>query len=86
MSVRGQIERHFAAALTEAGTTVPAAFNDDMILLQSGLDSLGFAVLVTRLEQELNYDPFSLMEEAVYPRTFGDLVAIYERFKDHALG
>ncbi len=59
---------------------VPEVFPDNLVLLQSGLDSLGFAILVTQLEQELGFDPFTLMEEAVYPTTFGEFVSIYERF------
>lgn len=51
---------------------------DNTILLNSGLDSLGFAILVARLEEELGFDPFVEMEEAVYPTTFGEFVAIYE--------
>jgi acyl carrier protein len=55
---------------------------DDTVLLDSGLDSLGFAILVARLEEDLEFDPFVEMEEAVYPISFGDFVAIYEnRFK-----
>ena len=53
------------------------------VLLQTGMDSLGFAVLVARLEEELGYDPFVLMDEPVYPRTYGEFVAIYERFESH---
>lgn len=55
-------------------------FSDDTLLLETELDSLGFAVLVTRLEERLGYDPFSLMDEPVYPATFGEFVAVYERF------
>ena len=55
-------------------------FSDDTLLLETELDSLGFAVLVTRLEERLGYDPFSLMDEPVYPTTFGEFVAVYERF------
>ena len=32
-----------------------------------GLDSLGFAVLVARLEDELGVDPFTAAEEAFFP-------------------
>lgn len=53
---------------------------DDMVLLESGLDSLGFAILVAKLEEELGLDPFAAMDEPVYPRTWGEFVAIYERF------
>jgi acyl carrier protein len=52
-------------------------FTDDTVLLDTDLDSLGFAVLVTRLEEELGYDPFSLMDEPVYPVTFGEFVSVY---------
>lgn len=50
---------------------------NDVVLLDSGLDSLGFAILVARLEEELGFDPFVEMEDAVYPTTFGEFVAIY---------
>ena len=53
---------------------------DDLVLLDTELDSLGFAVLVTRLDESLGYDPFSLMEEPVYPETLGEFIAVYERF------
>jgi hypothetical protein len=52
----------------------------ETVLLQSGLDSLGFAILIARLEEELGYDPFTMMDEPVYPQTFGQLVEIYQRF------
>lgn len=52
----------------------------DTVLLDTGLDSLGLAVLVTRLETELGYDPFSIMTEAVYPRTLEEFVNIYNRY------
>lgn len=55
-------------------------FNDDSVLLESGLDSLGFAILVADLEDTLGYDPFVMMEEPVYPRTLKDFVSIYEKF------
>ncbi len=53
----------------------------ETVLLESGLDSLGFAILIARLEEELGYDPFTIMEEPVYPQTFGQLVEIYQRFE-----
>lgn len=59
---------------------MPEIYTDEMVLLQSGLDSLGFAILVAQLENELGYDPFTLMEEAIYPSTFGEFVSIYEKY------
>ena len=53
---------------------------DETVLLESGLDSLGFAILVARLEEVLGYDPFVLMDVPVYPRTLGEFIEIYQRF------
>ena len=55
--------------------------SSDQVLLESGLDSLGFAVLVALLDEELDFDPFQEMEDAVYPTTFGEFLAIYENRK-----
>ena len=64
----------------ESGWKIVSDINNQTVLLESGLDSLGFAILVARLEEELQYDPFSMMDEPVYPRTLGEFVAIYERY------
>lgn len=63
--------------LHEDGIAVPP-LTDSTPLLETGLDSLGLAVVVARLETQLGYDPFSLMAQAVYPRTVGELVSIYD--------
>jgi hypothetical protein len=55
-----------------------APLRDDLVLLDSGLDSLGFAVLVARLEDRLGVDPFTASEDAQFPVTFGDFVKVYE--------
>lgn len=73
----------FSEALRAQGVAVPGTLPDDMPLLKSGLDSLGFARLVTRLEMELGYDPFILSDEPLYPRTLGDFIAAYEKFASH---
>ena len=58
-----------------------SSISDDQVLLESGLDSLGFAILVALLDEELGFDPFQLTDEPVYPTTFGEFVAIYESNK-----
>ena len=58
---------------------LPSMLNDDSVLLESGLDSLGFAILVADLEGSLGFDPFVMMDEPVYPSTLGEFVAIYEQ-------
>lgn len=50
----------------------------------SGLDSLGFTALVTRLDEELGYGPFTLMSEAVCPKTLGEFISLYERYAPSA--
>jgi acyl carrier protein len=61
----------------EHGKTL-APLTDDLALLDSGLDSLGFAVLVARLEDKLGIDPFTTAEDAMFPLTLGDFVKVYE--------
>jgi hypothetical protein len=54
-------------------------FRDDTVLLESGLDSLDCAIVIGRLQQELQIDPFSRLDDpAAYPRTFGDFVRLYQ--------
>ena len=55
-----------------------AALTDDLPLLDSGLDSLCLAIIVARLEDELGVDPFSMSDDARFPVTVGDVVALYE--------
>jgi acyl carrier protein len=51
---------------------------DDLVLLDSGLDSLGIAILVARLEETLGFDPFTESDDVYYPVTVGDFVRFYE--------
>jgi acyl carrier protein len=55
-----------------------APLTDDLVLLESGLDSLCFAILVAQLEDELGFDPFTASEDVYFPVTFGDFIAFYE--------
>jgi acyl carrier protein len=56
-----------------------ASLSDELVLLDSGLDSLCFAILVARLEDKLGLDPFSTAEDVTFPVTLGDFVRAYER-------
>ena len=79
--MRELILAKFNEVLEEIDAGVPLLeVSDDQVLLESGLDSLGFAILVALLDEELDLDPFQLMDEPVYPTTFGEFVAIYESF------
>lgn len=69
------LQFHQAAANQEKRL---APLSDDLVLLESGLDSLCFAIVVAELEDQLGVDPFSDADEVFFPVTFGDFVALYE--------
>ena len=77
MQIKLTIVDQMTQVAREHGKTL-APLRDDLILLDSGLDSLGFAVLVARLEDTLGIDPFTTAEDAMFPLTFGDFVKVYE--------
>ena len=77
MSIKLTIMEQMAQIAREHGKTL-APLSDDLVLLDSGLDSLGFAVLVARLEDTLGIDPFTTAEDAMFPVTLGDFVKVYE--------
>ena len=77
MSVRPSIVAQFQQVAKEKNLSLPE-LRDDLVLLESGLDSLSFAVIVARLEDELGIDPFSADEDLEIPVTFLDFVRIYE--------
>ena len=56
--------------------------SDDLILLDSGLDSLAIAILVARLEELLGFDPFTESDDMAYPVTLGDFIRFYEHAAD----
>ena len=58
MSIKLTIMDQMAQIAREHGKHL-APLRDDLVLLDSGLDLLGFAVLVARLEDRLGVDPFT---------------------------
>jgi acyl carrier protein len=77
MTVRLTIFEQMEEVAREHGKIL-APLKDDLVLADSGLDSLGVAVLVARLEDTLGVDPFTASDEAVFPLTLGDFVKVYE--------
>ena len=49
------------------------------LLLECGLDSLGYAMLVAQLEEDLGFDPFTELEIDIYPSTFTEFLGIYQQ-------
>ena len=64
--------------LAEAEETALPELRDDLVLLQSGMDSLMVAILVARLEETLGLDPFTNSEDVFYPVTLGYFIKAYE--------
>ena len=58
-----------------------APLSSETVLVNSGLDSLCFAVLVARLEDKLGIDPFSTGEDSSFPVTLGEFIRLYEDAK-----
>ncbi len=58
-----------------------APLTDELILLDCGLDSLGFAILAARLEDELGVDPFAAGENIALPVTLGQFLQTYENVR-----
>jgi acyl carrier protein len=77
MIVRQEIVSQIQQVAQEQGKRL-APLKDDLTLLDSGLDSLCFAILVARLETTLGVDPFSENEDKPFPVTIGDFIHFYE--------
>jgi hypothetical protein len=77
MNVRSEVVIQFKQVAQEQGKRL-APLTDGLELLNSGLDSLCFAILVSRLEDALGVDPFTASEDTLFPVTFGDFVSFYE--------
>lgn len=78
MSVRSSVIFQFEQVAKEHNKALAPRLSDDLLLIESGLDSLCFAIVVARLEDELGVDPFSADEEIDFPTTVGDFIRFYE--------
>jgi acyl carrier protein len=65
-------------AVAAAQDRTLAPLSDDLTLVESGLDSLCFAILVARLEDMTGLDPLTSADNASFPRTVGEFIALYE--------
>jgi hypothetical protein len=77
MSLRLTIVSQFERVAREQRKSI-APLADNLPLLESGLDSLCFAILVARLEDEIGVDPFTASPDASFPTTFGEFVKLYD--------
>ncbi len=77
MSIRSTVMSQFEQVAREQQRRL-MPLSDDLRLLESGLDSLSFALIVARLEDAIGFDPFDTDEAVKFPVTFGDFVRLYE--------
>lgn len=77
MSVRSDILEQFKQVAQEQDKQL-GPLSDELPLLDSGLDSLCFAILVSRLESVLAVDPFSANTGAPFPVNLGEFIRFYE--------
>jgi len=77
MSVRLKIISAMQQIAVEQHVILPP-LEDDLSLQETGFDSLGFAILVARLEDDLGIDPFTMSADAGFPLTIGDFIKAYE--------
>jgi len=77
MSVKATVIAQIQQIADDNKKSLPP-LTDDLVLLDSGLDSLAIAILVARLEEELGFDPFTESDDVAYPVTLGDFIRFYE--------
>jgi acyl carrier protein len=77
MSVRLRVIAAMKQIAEEQKVKLPP-LTDELSLHETGFDSLAFAILVARLEDDLGIDPFTISEDAAFPLTVGDFVQAYE--------
>jgi hypothetical protein len=79
-ATREVVVREIEQLLAEEGRS-PGQVTEEDGLIELGLDSLLFAVLITRLEISLGDDPFLAIGHGGVPRTVGELVQTYVSYR-----
>jgi acyl carrier protein len=78
MSIKAKIIAEIQHLAEEEHKDMPP-LTEDLVLLNSGLDSLMIAILVARLEETLGLDPFTDSDDIYYPVMLGDFIKAYEQ-------
>ncbi|MDF8335184.1 phosphopantetheine-binding protein [Novosphingobium cyanobacteriorum] len=78
-AIANQIRATFNLLWSEDHDCPPPPLDDDTVLLETGFDSMAFAVLIAQLDDDLGVDPFSIDPDAEPPTTFAEFVGFYTR-------
>jgi len=76
-SIRSTIVSQITRIAEQQKKTI-APMTDRLVLANSGLDSLCFAILVASLDEILDVDPFSEDADIEFPVTLGEFIRLYE--------
>lgn len=79
MNLEQQIKQAMQQVAELSDCTLVEPIEPTTLLLECGLDSLGYAMLVAQLEEDLGFDPFTELEIDIYPSTFTEFLAIYQQ-------
>jgi len=78
VNLEQQIEQAMQQVAELSDCTLVEPIEPTTLLLECGLDSLGYAMLVAQLEEDLGFDPFTELAIDTYPSTFAEFLAIYQ--------
>ena len=78
MTIEQQLKAIILQEIKNAGGNVSTVLNEDTILIDAGLDSLGFTTLMVTMKQQSGLDPFGAADQITYAETFGELVSLYK--------
>ena len=78
MNVRREIIAQLLQVAKDHGRRL-APLTDNLALLNSGVDSLGFAILVNRLEAAFGFNPFAEDDFRNFPITLGQVYRLLRR-------
>jgi acyl carrier protein len=84
MTIREVIYHQIKLVAEQQRKSLPV-LKDDMVMLETGLDSLCFAIIIANLDDELNLNPLDQNDVRI-PVTFGDLIRVYEQAAGQHVG
>lgn len=63
---------------THLEVPLPADMTDDVSLSNElGFDSVAYVAVISTLEDKLGFIPKTILEDASFPTTFGELITVY---------